>query len=57
MIKNGGTMLNSSMGSAMFRSKPINGSPASKKRRAPKNDQPRGGDQEETFPEQEENGH
>ena len=45
MIKNGGTMLNSSMGSTMFQSKAVRGSPASKRKRASKLQQPGGAEE------------
>lgn len=51
MIKNGGTMLNSSMGSSMFQPKKVQGSPASKRKRAARLQQPGG---HEEGPENEE---
>lgn len=51
MIKNGGTMLNSSMGSSMFQSKQVRGSPASKRKRANKLEQPGADEHHEEAPE------
>jgi len=61
MIKNGGTLLNSQIGSQMFQPKQVRGSPASKRKRASKLSQPGAAEEEDnTQPEREverENGH